>query len=621
VAWILWSAGCDDGVSGRATTAGRETGGGREPVTWYALINGGANAQKNYLSHVEHVRQMLDLLQSKRIDESRIAVFASDGTDPTPDVAILDAEKTKGDWLIERLFVDRPLRPQIYLQDAVIAGARRYAATGVAFGGWLEEVRGRMRAGDTLIVYVTDHGWENKEDRTNNAIAMWHERLSVDDLRRRIDGLPDGVRVVLLMSQCFSGGFAATGYSTHSVYSDPDRDVCGYFSSTADRPAYGCYPENRGKRNVGHSFRFIEALRRSPVFPDAHEQVLLTDQTPDVPLRSSDIYLRRLLRRGAESGGRSLEAYADELLVQAWADELHYRHLVERIDEIGRTYGSSSPRSIEAFDAETANLADLRAELTAYAEQWEAASVALRRERFGEFLSDRSYWSDVAEPGWIDSLDPAETAALRISLVTDFRDYAFADEAGKQRLELLRDMSREARAAAYRMEIRRAAAERMRWLLLRIAGLVYVDRFASVDERAAFERLSACEDFSLPADRFVPLGRVRVAEQFPPLAVELKIIAAVLPGWFGLQTVPAAAGAVRVHAVTPGSPAERAGMASGDVILGPPGAHFRSPADFREWALTSVVDEAKVLDVDRDGRIIRVEIVAAAPPRWRPGGA
>jgi hypothetical protein len=167
--------------------------------------------------------------------------------------------------------------------------------------------------------------------------------------------------------------------------------------------------------------------------------------------------------------------------------------------------------------------------------------------------------------------------------------------------------------------------QRMRWLLLRIAGLVYVDRFASDEERAAFERLSSCEEFSLPADRSLPLGRVRVAEPFPPLDVELGILAAVLPGWFGIETAPLSAaersavagaggGSVRVVAVASGSPAERAGILRDDVILGPPGRYFEEAGDFREWALTSIVDESRILDVFRDDRALRVEIFPAAPP-------
>ena len=59
-----------------------------------------------------------------------------------------------------------------------------------------------------------------------------------------------GVRVAAVMSQCFSGAFA--NLVRASAGSDrPAGNVCGYFASTADRPAYGCYPENRGRENVG----------------------------------------------------------------------------------------------------------------------------------------------------------------------------------------------------------------------------------------------------------------------------------------------------------------------------------------------------------------------------------
>ena len=74
--------------------------------------------------------------------------------------------------------------------------------------------------------------------------------------------LDPGVRVVALMSQCYSGGFAelANARSTGEL---PDGSTCGYFSSTADRPAYGCYPENRGRDNVGHSLPLHRGARRA----------------------------------------------------------------------------------------------------------------------------------------------------------------------------------------------------------------------------------------------------------------------------------------------------------------------------------------------------------------------
>ena len=54
---------------------------------------------------------------------------------------------------------------------------------------------------------------------------------------------------------------------------EPAGNVCGYFSSTAERPAYGCFAENRGKDAVGHSFHFTQALASSGRLADAHAAV------------------------------------------------------------------------------------------------------------------------------------------------------------------------------------------------------------------------------------------------------------------------------------------------------------------------------------------------------------
>ena len=69
-------------------------------------------------------------------------------------------------------------------------------------------------------------------------------------------------------------------------------------------PGVWLYPENRDKDNVSHSFDFIEGLTAGYTFPEAHRRVLVTDQTPDVPLQTSDIYLEKLLDGAARARGR-----------------------------------------------------------------------------------------------------------------------------------------------------------------------------------------------------------------------------------------------------------------------------------------------------------------------------
>jgi hypothetical protein len=127
------------------------------------------------------------------------------------------------------------------------------------------------------------------------------------------------------MSQCFSGGFAnlARARTTGDL---PDGSTCGYFSTTATRPAYGCYPENRGRDNVGHSFHFIEALAETGDFARAHQEVLVTDASPDVPLRTSDVFLADLLQRAAAAQGKDSNAFVDGLLRRRATRGLRAQH-------------------------------------------------------------------------------------------------------------------------------------------------------------------------------------------------------------------------------------------------------------------------------------------------------
>ena len=155
-------------------------------------------------------------------------------------------------------------------------------------------------AGDTLFLYTTDHGWRDKE--TGDAgLWLWDEKADPAALDGWLDALPEGVTTVMVMSHCYSGAFADTVLDEAL-----DGSRCGFFSAPASRRAYGCYPEGRSSKTLGHGFRFIDALAESPTAAAAHERVLLTDRTPDVPLATSDLYLRRIVEASAKAEGVSL---------------------------------------------------------------------------------------------------------------------------------------------------------------------------------------------------------------------------------------------------------------------------------------------------------------------------
>jgi len=284
----------------------------QQPGLEVVLINGGGRPASNYQSHLLHVEQLHQLLRRSGIPGSAITIFSSDGSDPEADLAVRELQREADFWLLRGTRLERGLQTQTTYENSEVGEVTLRPASNEALRAFFQDAARRLGAGGTLLLYVTDHGTKNRQDTSNNRITLWgkDESLSVTELQELIGWLDPGVRVVALMSQCYSGAFANLMY-TGAADGAPRGNVCGFYSSTAERSAYGCYPENRDKDNVGHSFRFIDALRQTRSFPEAHEQVLVTDRTPDVPLETSNVYLRTILDAAAHERGEQPGEYVD----------------------------------------------------------------------------------------------------------------------------------------------------------------------------------------------------------------------------------------------------------------------------------------------------------------------
>jgi hypothetical protein len=582
------------------------------------------NAKQNYQSHIIHVQELMEFLVARGIPKRRIWIFTSDGQDPEVDLAVRDRQPEEDFWLIERTPLGRNLRTVIRYESTSVKGKRLHPATKRVLMRWASRAaHKRLRAGDTLLVYVTDHGRKNREDPDNNSISLWGDELSVVEFQEWLARLPKGVRVVSLMSQCYSGSFANAIYPPQEP-TQPAGNVCGYFSSSAERRAYGCYPENRGKDNVGHSVRFFEGLRIHGNLVEAHDRVLLTDRTPDVPTRTSDHYLEELLRREAAYYDVEFETFVDDLLAQVGRDDLDYVGEFARVDHIGRAFGSFTPRLLQELEARAADLPRLGRELKSYARRWKAVLDDLKRENLEGFLEVFPAYKTYRQGRLEAELDREEKRRISAALLQDLVAFTRTHPERHKRLEALRKIATESADASYRMEVRQAVALRMRSLLIRIAGGFYLERDTQEAERADFQELAACEDLYF-GEKPKPSREERaLPPPFPRLADENELRAAVLPGWIGIafrrlpdetrvrQGLPR--GAVRVQNVFEDSPASRAGLRVGDVILGPPGGHFQERNQIREWVMTSIVGETRTLEVLREDETLEVRVAIGPAP-------
>ena len=594
------------------------------------MINGGGRPPQNYQSHLLHVRELLALLLQAGAHHDQISIFSADGSDPAADLAVREVQPEEDFWLLRGTRLGRTLGTQITYTNSEVPGARLETATKANVKTWFEGARQRLRPGDTLLLYVTDHGTKDREGKGDSRITLWgdKEALAVSELRPLLAQLDPGVRVVALMSQCYSGGFADL-MSAHLAGGLPRGDVCGYFSSAADRPAYGCYPENRGRENVGHSFDFLQALRNNPRFRDAQAAVLVADVTPDVPLTTGDVYLANLLRRAAETAGEQPSPYVDALLREAWRDKPAWEPEIRLLDRIGQAFGIFSPRSLAELEDQATRLPQISEQFKNYSNAWKTALGDLAEANLTRFLAAHPDWAQRVNGAAVAKLDPAAQHALTSDLLSALVSWTRADQKTHARLTLLREKSEAAAAPTYRMEVRLAVVLRMRAILTDVAGRVYLTTRATPAERAAYEALRGCENLTLGTGAPLP-GPTTLAERkpFPRFEEDLRVAEEILPAWLGIRFTPVppakragldlAEGARSVVTVYPGSPAEAGGFEPGDIVVGPPGAPFTEPNQIREWTMLSKIDEPAPLEVVRDTQRIRVTLVPKPYPQQLP---
>ena len=546
---------------------------GRDRTTRAVLINGGHKPMSNYESHLVHMERMRDVLGERGIDSP--VVFMSDGEDAGADMAVREPFEHPLRWLVEDTDAADRL-PQTRLEDTPWQGPRQ-PATEAALSAWFAEPD--VAPGDTLLLYTTDHGWRDKETDTAG-LWLWREKSAPETMGQWLDALPDGVTTVMVMSHCYSGAYAEVVLSGRL-----DGSVCGFFSAPRSRQAYGCYPEGRSSTTIGHGFRFTDALAEAGSAQEAHERVLLTDRTPDVPLSTSDLYLHQLVEAEAERRGESLSRTVVSLLSSTPPDPL--------IAQMAEGVGLSAPESYMAALAMKKMLAEAEEVVSFNDKLWSARLEALAAANVDAILSSED--ARAADAAALIELLQANAETIGAWPVL---------EAAAERQQIADDIR-------WRMSVREAVALRIEARFVAQAGEALLKSWGKRADRKTLRRLRRCEA--------APLGKP--AGQAPPLpapwpSLQDDVTASARPSYLGvgLQEVDDEPGAVRVTSVLPDTPAMAAGLRGGDVLLGEPDALFVLPGQARAWAALLPRETPVSILIRRDGVPMTLSLTPGAFP-------
>jgi hypothetical protein len=171
------------------------------------------------------------------------------------------------------------------------------------------------------LLYFTGHGSPDDErgQFVNNRYDLWgEEELTVRDLSAAIKVIPKSNPLVVVMVECYSGGFANLLFENGNPQGDLiDRPICGFFASVPSRMSAGCTPTTNEADYHDFTGYFFAALTGTTRLGkpltgadydhdgkvgmyEAYAYTLINDESIDTPTCTSDAFLRRFVKTADE---------------------------------------------------------------------------------------------------------------------------------------------------------------------------------------------------------------------------------------------------------------------------------------------------------------------------------
>lgn len=295
----------------------------------FVTIGGGPDPANNQVSlekNVEYFSRVVADNHSQPLDHR---ILFADGPASDPDLQYIDdaAESSPAMKWMCRIIGDEYWISLRYRNHHPIAQEK--PADKQHLDELMRQLANDLDDGDRLVLYVTAHGgpansdvnahddvdarFTASEHARDTSIILWgDEELRASEFIDWLDRFSPDVQVIVVMVQCYSGGFAEMVFREGDRrFGLSERARCGFFSQRHDRASAGCTPaidESNYQEYSSYFWAALDGRSRDGVdliqadydkdgrvsMAEAHAYAMITCDTIDVPLRTSDVVLRRL---------------------------------------------------------------------------------------------------------------------------------------------------------------------------------------------------------------------------------------------------------------------------------------------------------------------------------------
>ncbi len=208
-----------------------------------------------------------------------------------------------------------------------------------------------------------------------------------------LDRLPDSIPVVLIMAQCYCGGFANSMFEGGDANNGLSKSVrAGFFAQRFDLPAAGCRPDIEndeeyssffwgafvGRSRTGKEAVGVDCDNNGRISLDeAHAYAVRASQTIDIPLRSSDMFLRYYSRI---AGYESTRIKGSPVETQTTEEGRGLEYFAGQLKDIANLGSKSQSITIEAIAKQLGLSMDQ--EVTEVFKQYSTQSEQFQQSRF-----------------------------------------------------------------------------------------------------------------------------------------------------------------------------------------------------------------------------------------------